>query len=384
MIDRGQRAVSTALGAICILILCILLTAGLWPFCAPKNAVRWIAGQNGVQFGRNAIVASAEGFHSSSPGGDCTLELLLEPADFKSASTFLAFDSSSDPTVPFAVQQRWEDVEIHRAGRDEGGSRVRLWLGTHNAFKFGHRTLVTITGGHDSTVLYVNGSRAKVSSDFGLSSDDLTGRLVLGSSTVRGSWTGRITGLALYDSALTPVEVEEHYQRWIQAESPVAEGERSPVALYLFNEGRGDTIHDLTGHGHNLVIPSRYFVLHPQFLASPIGAFEDRWSGWRSWSYWANVCLNIAGFVPMGFFFTCYFSLVRPLRRPRISVIAMGLAVSLTIEIGQYFLPTRDSGINDLITNTLGTAIGAVFCSPALMRRIAARITTTSGGPVPS
>jgi hypothetical protein len=302
----------------------------------------------------------------------------------KSSGTILAFDSSQDPTSPFNVQQRWDDVAIERAGRDAQGKQTRLWLETNGVFQAGQRTLLTITGGPSSTVIYANGVRAKVSSGFGLSSNDLTGRFVLGSSTVHGSWSGQIAGFAVYDSALSPPEVQEHSQRWLRAESPVVPGERAPVALYRFNEGSGDTVHDLSGHGSDLAIPSRYFVLHPKFLASPLGDFLDRDSGWRRWSYWANVCLNVAGFVPMGFFFTAYFSLVRPIRQNRVAVIVMGLAVSLTIEIGQYFLPTRDSGINDLITNTFGTAIGVFLCTPALNRRFASKGPATTGGPIPS
>jgi glycopeptide antibiotics resistance protein len=78
--------------------------------------------------------------------------------------------------------------------------------------------------------------------------------------------------------------------------------------------------------------------------------------------------LNIAGFIPLGFFFTVYFSLVRPIPRPRIMVVVLGLTISLTIETAQYFLPTRDSSMTDVITNTLGTAIGVAFYQPILIR----------------
>jgi hypothetical protein len=210
-------------------------------------------------------------------------------------------------------------------------------------------------------VVYVNGVPARVSSGFGLVSGDLTGRLVLGSSTIRDSWPGQIAGLAVYDYSLTPFEVETHFERWAQGQGPVIAQEKVPVALYLFDEKAGNAAHNRMGSGNDLVIPTRYYVLRPPFLSSPLEPFRSGWAGWMRSSYWPDVCLNVAGFVPLGFFFMAYFSLVRPIPRPRVMVLVFGLTISLFIEITQYFLPTRDSSMTDVITNTLGTAVGVAI-----------------------
>jgi hypothetical protein len=233
--------------------------------------------------------------------------------------------------------------------------------------------VLTVTGRKDKTVVYVNGVPVKVSSGFGLVSGDLTGRLVLGSSTIRDSWPGQITGLSVYDYSLTPSEAEAHFERWARGQSPVTYPEKAPVALYLFDESTGSVVHDRMGSGNDLVIPARYYVLHPPFLSSPLGPFRSRWAGWRSWSYWSDACLNVAGFVPLGFFFTVYFSLGWPIPRPRVAVLVLGLTISVAIETAQHFLPTRDSGMNDVITNTLGTAVGVALYRPALIRTFLTR-----------
>jgi glycopeptide antibiotics resistance protein len=71
--------------------------------------------------------------------------------------------------------------------------------------------------------------------------------------------------------------------------------------------------------------------------------------------------INIGGFVPLGFFFCAYFSLAWRRERPVLATIVFGAIVSLAIAVLDSFLPTRDSIVTDIITNTLETAIAAAL-----------------------
>jgi glycopeptide antibiotics resistance protein len=90
-----------------------------------------------------------------------------------------------------------------------------------------------------------------------------------------------------------------------------------------------------------------------------------------SGSYWRAVFKNIVGFIPLGFFFYAYLVTLRSIRRPALVTVVLGAAVSFTIEALQAFLPTRESGTTDLITNSLGTWIGVLsyrLLTPAVTR----------------
>ena len=71
--------------------------------------------------------------------------------------------------------------------------------------------------------------------------------------------------------------------------------------------------------------------------------------------------MNIAGFVPLGLIACAYFSWTkRRWKAILIATVACGI-LSFVIEVLQYYLPRRFSGTTDIITNTLGAAVGAVL-----------------------
>ena len=72
-----------------------------------------------------------------------------------------------------------------------------------------------------------------------------------------------------------------------------------------------------------------------------------------------NSILNVALFVPLGFFLPLLWQRFKNLR----SVAAFGFGLSLTIELLQM-LTFRATDVNDLITNVLGAMIGFLLSKP--------------------
>jgi hypothetical protein len=220
-----------------------------------------------------------------------------------------------------------------------------------------HTVFLTLAFGPQRTSLYVDGTLLRLAREFHLSRDDLSGQLVVANSPVENaSWSGELRGLAFYSRELVPAQILRHYGKWTQTGRPEVSQDEGLVALYLFNEKSGNVIHNQVVFGPDLYIPDRYREVDQALLKRP-------WNEYQSASdYWESVLTNIAGFVPLGFFLYAYLSLGFHVRRAASITILIGGLLSLTIETLQAFLPTRDSGMTDIITNTLGTAAGVALC----------------------
>ena|SRR5438128_3130397 len=74
------------------------------------------------------------------------------------------------------------------------------------------------------------------------------------------------------------------------------------------------------------------------------------------------IIANIILFVPWGFLmFLALYHVDRPTVQTYVLTVLLGLTLTCSIEAWQYFLPSRVADINDIIWNTTGTFIGAIF-----------------------
>ena len=344
-----EQTILKHLGLFCVLGVCGLLVLGLEPFHRPKNRVSWMKGENGAMLTDPSTIWSSGSFEFAATADDVesSLEVWLIPAQVSDSTTLLAFSTAKDP-LQFWLQQFYSQLILKREPRN-GPVGV---IGIDDVFRKGRPVFVTITSGKKQSAIYVDGVLARAFPGFRLGKD-FSGQLVFGTSPVDdNSWPGQLRGLAIYSSELTATQVARHFQSWTTQGQPAIFGEERPVAVYLMNERAGDVIHNAIQPGVNLQIPERYELVHQYFL-------QPFWKEYKTTeSYWWDLVENVVGFIPLGFACGLYWSSVRPFRHPAVATVTLGFAISLTIEVLQSVLPTRNSGTMDLFTNTFGTYLG--------------------------
>jgi len=360
MTSNPQTRFSIFISALCMTVLVCIWTVGLWPFHAPENEVSWLRSEDGVRFEKHAAIVSAATFKANreTEQEGKSLEVWLEPIEIKGA--ILAFNSSPDPQSPFVLRQSGRDLTLQRYVVDSQQRVSHMLFRIENAFGKGKRSFLTITSTKNGLRCYVNGILTKESSDPGITNQELSGLLVVGNSTWDDRWLGVLAGLALYDRQLDSSEVKAHYDLWTSGQGTSLAGDKSLAALYTFGERQGNSVRNLVDPTTSLIIPAKCFVIHKGFLRSVTNDFRNMGDAANRWSMLRSALINVFGFVPVGYVLFAFFTSVKPIRHPVVVVITLGFLVSLSVEVLQWFLPNRDSGMNDLFTNTAGTALGVL------------------------
>jgi VanZ family protein len=364
------RTLRQAIAVLAGMTLCGILVAGLWPFHSPKNRVRWLDNENGLQFDEyGTVLSTGIPLRASSDGPSISIELWMAPASTWKRGTLFAF---YDPSTArqFLLRQHYTDLVLQRDNGDPHHQPSLVEMQVHNVFRK-KQALITVTSNGQETAVYIDGQLATKSLWFRLSADEVRGRIVVGTSALRlDSWPGRLLGLALYRSELSAVQVARHYEEWTQKGKPVANDNERVRALYLLDERAGKIVHDHGGSGGDLYIPEKFLVLNQIMLEPPWKEIHTQEN------YLKNILINITGFVPLGLLFCAYFSSASRIRCAAAATVILGFTVSFTIEFLQASLPTRFSGVTDIITNTLGTYLGIMLYYAVafpLARALAAR-----------
>ena len=360
---------------LCVSVLLGILLAGLTPFRQPRNAVTWLGNENGLRFARYGTVRSSGGFqtgtlqhegqHEGQREGSCSVEIWLRPEVADATKTIFAFYTPENPLQLVAIQYRALFI-LKRELRDD--SEHPEVIGIADALHSVKSAFVTIASGAQGSAIYVDGKLVRRFPAFRIG-NDCGSPLEIGTSPVTSdSWTGELRGLAVYERELSEAEVRQHYETWTTAGRPAISEDEKAVGVYLFDERAGSVVHNAVHGGIDLNIPKRFSLVHQIFL-------QPFWKEFRlKWSYFSDVLVNIAGFVPLGFVFCAHWTSVRRLRHAALATVALGFAVSLTIEVLQSQLPTRYSDTTDVITNTLGTIVGVSLYSSRAVRAVVAGI----------
>jgi hypothetical protein len=347
-----RRLVDKTSPVACIFILIGFAIAGLSPFHAPQNGARWLGTESGIGIVGDGVVLSDRLFSSlESQQGECSVELWIHAANNRGASTILDF-YQAHPQGQFSIRQVGNSlIQVIKASP----SAVHVLEAAHTFFP-GKRTLLTVTSGTKGTTLYLDAEPVLNSGDLELLNQDCSGQLSLGAAAISYSgWNGDLYGLAIFNSRLTESQVLQHYRGWNSAGHIEAIPSDDLIALYKFDERSGNIVHNEIAGEPDLLIPQRFQTPGRPFLARPWHEFQSGSIGWK------DVLINIAGFIPFGFFIYSFLSSTKLKGRMGFAAIGIGMVVSLTIEVLQWYLPTRDSSMTDVLTNTAGTTMGAAM-----------------------
>lgn len=145
------------------MVLSVILVAGLWPFHSPKNQVRWLSADSGLQFGKYGTILSSAPFDDdmSKTGSAGSVKIWMQLHSADQAGTILAFYDPRSFGVSFALSQSLGDLVLRRGGHSHRhnvrGGRVYA----DDVLRGQSPVFLTMTSGPLGTSVYSNGGRGR-------------------------------------------------------------------------------------------------------------------------------------------------------------------------------------------------------------------------------
>jgi hypothetical protein len=352
------------------LLLVVMLIATFYPFSfCPPNGVKWLSNKPGLYFNGHGIAYTDRGksvYETKAVSVELWLKERFGSKNWGPREIFSFYDGSASPSL--LVGQWGGRVFLYsRFENNEGGKWYRLFR-TKYRFPRGKPHLVTVTLGRGEKAIYIDG---ELNDKRGTKIHDTVnvkfyGRLMLGNSPMgKNGWWGEIKGLAIYNRVLLPKEIIAHTTKVFQkgmrelAETPGC------LALYLFDEGEGNSAESIVGEPRRICMPtSRTPLIATMFSLPHTDMRIDSLPV-------ADFLKNIIFFLPFGILLSTII-----LWKYSISyfitflvVTIAGSLLSLSIEFLQLFLPARTSGIADVLSNMVGSGLGVLVAYSLRLKR---------------
>jgi len=254
---------------------------------------------------------------------------------------------------------QWRDSLVIMNGDDYDGKKGVRKLYVDIGPDLGEAIWLSIRSGTDGTHVYIDGELVKSNPKLHLYYPNRTGdaRLVIGNSVHgRHGWHGLVSGLAMYDHVLSELSVQSHYAQWVATgDGDWLDEASAPEILYRFDRKVDGRIINQAGNDYHLQVPGYMKILQKEFLQ------WHRLPDGPRWALVQDMVVNLVGFIPLGFMLCAILVRFKGGIRKNAWLVTVGLAFvfSLSLEVTQAWIPSRDSSGLDLILNTIGAAVGA-------------------------
>jgi len=227
---------------------------------------------------------------------------------------------------------------------------------------------LVITYDYVAESIFVNARKVVENSSIGggFSNWDPSYHLLLGNeATGNRPWTGKIYLVAIYSRALPPVEVLQNYRAgpFSGSDGHSTKDQRveeALIALYRFERASLGNIRSYNpGPSLDLEIISEADLWHRSFLKLSRSAFSQVPAAVSE-----DAAINLLVFIPLGsLLFLAMHENRYSVMKCVVWTLIFGFVLSLSAESLQSLLPKRYSSLNDVLNNTLGTALGAGFAA---------------------
>jgi len=346
-----------------LVITLLMLVAGFWQN-GPDESRKpvWLAG-GGLHFGGQSFVY-ADRFPPvrANPEGEVVIRLAIQPDFLERPRLGILLETFDRVTEQRVVVAQWDKslVVMNTEDFSNRAKKPKIYatlpqdnqihqVEIHSGAK-GTRVLIDgVAKGHNRKLILQ------------LPENPQRSYLVLGNGVrVRTPWNGSIHGL---DIELRPAA----------ALDPDTGSDLPPLLGYGFDEGQGNTIHDISPNRVDLMIPDKALVLQVSVLDVP--AYVRLKQPWMK----RDMILNFLGFIPFGFLL-CRLLAGAGDNSPATALLLSSLIAflfSLSIELTQVLLPERDSSLLDLVLNSGGGLCGAVLA--LLLERLRQQIKPKPG-----